>query len=61
VRDKFRITLSRDEVLALDHYFTWRVGWIGHEEPADLVANQFADIISGMAKEIQKEDENHRD
>jgi hypothetical protein len=56
VRDKFKLVLSVEEVLALDHYFTWRVGWIGHEDPADLAANTLADLIAQRAKEIREED-----
>jgi hypothetical protein len=59
--EKFKLVLSADEVLALDHYFTWRVGWIGHEDPADLAANLLADLISQRAKEIRDGNENDSD
>lgn len=55
-REKFKLVLSADEVLALDHYFTWRVGWIGHEDPSDLAANQLADLLAQRAKEIREEE-----
>lgn len=53
VSDMFRIVLSREEVLALDQYFTWRVGYIGHEDPADQTAHKLADLIAAKAKELQ--------
>jgi hypothetical protein len=49
----FRIILSREEVLALDQYFTWRAGYIGHEDAADLTAHKLADLIAAKAKELK--------
>jgi hypothetical protein len=48
----FRLTLSEEEVLLLDDYFTRRVGYIGREHPADQAAHQLANIIAAKAKEI---------
>lgn len=55
---EYRMVLSENEILALDHYFTHRAGWIGHEDEADLAAHSLADVIAVKAAEIRKEDEN---
>jgi hypothetical protein len=55
---EFRLVFSKEEILALDHYFTNRAGWIGHEDPADEAAHALANIISEIAEEIKKEDAN---
>jgi len=58
---EYRLIFSRGEILALDHYFTNRAGWIGHEDPADEAAHALANLVSEIAEEIKKEDANNRD
>ena len=52
------MVFSRAEILALDHYFTHRAGWIGHDDPADEAAHALANLVSEIAEEIKKEDAN---
>ena len=55
------MVLSENEILALDHYFTHRVGYIGHEDEADLAAHSLANVISEKAEEIrQSENDSNR-
>jgi hypothetical protein len=55
---EYRLIFSREEILALDHYFTNRAGWIGHDDPADEAAHALADLVSEIAKEITQADAN---
>lgn len=52
------LVFSDREILSLDHYFTRRAGWIGHEDPAGEAAHALADVISEIAKEIKQADAN---
>jgi len=52
------MVFSREEILALDHYFTNRVGFIGHEDAADEAAHALANLTSEIAKEIREGNEN---
>jgi hypothetical protein len=56
---EYRLIFSREEILALDHYFTNRVGFIGHEDAADKAAHALADLVSEIAKEITQADADH--
>lgn len=55
------MVFSKEEILALDHYFTHRVGWIGHEDAADLAAHELAQVLAVKAEEIRKADADNRD
>jgi len=52
------LVFSSEEILALDHYFMHRAGWIGHEDPADEAAHGLANLVSEIAEEIRKKDAN---
>lgn len=50
----FRLVINSDEVLALDEYFTKRVGYIGHEDDADHAAHALANVITSLADRIRE-------
>lgn len=53
-----RLILTDEEVLALDDYFTRRVGYIGHEDRTDETAHELANVVGRRAKEIRESADN---
>ena len=55
------LVFTSEEILALDHYFTRRAGWIGHDDPADEAAHALANLVSEIAEEIKQNNEDDSD
>lgn len=58
---EFNLILTVDDILALDEYFTHRVGYIGHDGTSDLAAHQLANEISRVADELRTQRELEHD
>jgi hypothetical protein len=49
----YTIRLSSEEILALDHYFTRKLGYVGHDGTADEIMHTLVDTVGRQADEIR--------
>jgi len=50
---EYTLRLSSEEILALDHYFMRKQGFVGHEDTADRAMHALMDIVGRQADEIR--------
>ena len=50
---EYTLRLSSEEILALDHYFMRKQGFVGHEDSSDDAMHNLMDNIGRQADEIR--------